>query len=63
MSKALYTDGAEALYDYAQSHGDTPEARSARELVVVRRGQRVSTKWSSPTCDAWSSRLMINGLS
>lgn len=40
-SKALYTDGAEVLYDYAQSHGDTPEARSARELVVVRHGQRV----------------------
>jgi hypothetical protein len=40
-SKALYTDGAEVLYDYAESHGDTPEARSARELVVVRQGQRV----------------------
>ncbi len=40
-SQALYTDGAELLYDYAQSHADTPAARSARELVVVRRGQRV----------------------
>ena len=40
-SKALYTDGAEVLYDYAQSHGDSPEARSARELVVVRQGQHV----------------------
>lgn len=40
-SKALYTDGAEVLYDYAESHGDAPEARSARELVVVRHGQRV----------------------
>ncbi len=40
-SKALYTDGAEVLYDYAETHGDSPEARSARELVVVRHGQRV----------------------
>ena len=40
-SKALYTDGAEVLYDYAENHGDSPEARSARELVVVRQGQRV----------------------
>jgi uncharacterized protein (DUF433 family) len=40
-SKALYTDGAEVLYDYAESHGDSPDARSARELVVVRQGQRV----------------------
>lgn len=38
-SKALYTDGAEVLYDYAETLGDTPEARSARELVVVRHGQ------------------------
>ncbi len=40
-SKALYTDGAEMLYDYAEAGGDTPEARSARELVVVRNGQSV----------------------
>jgi uncharacterized protein (DUF433 family) len=40
-SRALYTDGAEVLYDYAEAAGDTPEARSARELVVVRNGQRV----------------------
>jgi uncharacterized protein (DUF433 family) len=40
-SRALYTDGAEVLYDFAESHGDTPEARSARELVAVRNGQRV----------------------
>jgi uncharacterized protein (DUF433 family) len=40
-SRALYTDGAEVLYDYAETAGDTPEARSARELVVVRNGQRV----------------------
>ena len=40
-SRALYTDGAEVLYDYAEAHGDTPEARAARELVVVRNQQRV----------------------
>lgn len=40
-SRALYTDGAEVLYDFAENQGDTPEARGARELVVVRNGQRV----------------------
>jgi uncharacterized protein (DUF433 family) len=40
-SKRLYTDGAEVLYDFAEESGDTPEARSARELVVIRHGQRV----------------------
>ena len=40
-SKYLYTDGAEVLYDYAEREGDTPEARSARQLVVVRKGQHV----------------------
>ncbi|HVT70920.1 MAG TPA: DUF433 domain-containing protein, partial [Trebonia sp.] len=39
--RRLYTDGAEVLYDYAQLAGDTPEAESARELVVVRNNQRV----------------------
>lgn len=40
-SRSLYTDGAEVLYDYAESHGDTPEARSARQLVVARNDQLV----------------------
>lgn len=40
-SRSLYTDGAELLYDFAEREGDTPEARSARDLVVVRHGQRV----------------------
>ncbi|MGV1007156.1 MAG: hypothetical protein ACOYBY_00930 [Dermatophilaceae bacterium] len=40
-SRALYTDGAEVLYDFAQQQGDSPEARSARQLVVVRNNQRV----------------------
>jgi uncharacterized protein (DUF433 family) len=40
-SRALYTDGAEVIYDFAEQAGDTPEARSARQLVVVRKGQHV----------------------
>lgn len=40
-SRALYTDGAEILYDFAEEAGDSPAARGARELVVVRHGQRV----------------------
>jgi uncharacterized protein (DUF433 family) len=40
-SRSLYTDGAEVLDDFAESQGDTPEARSARDLVVVRNDQRV----------------------
>jgi hypothetical protein len=40
-SRRLYTDGAEVLYDFAEESGDTPEGRSARELVVIRHGQRV----------------------
>jgi len=40
-SRKLFTDGAEVLYDYAEHEGDTPEARSARELVVVRNDQQV----------------------
>ena len=40
-SRALYTDGAEVLYDFAESAGDSDEARTARQLVVVRKGQHV----------------------
>lgn len=40
-SKSLYTDGVEVLYDYAESTGDTPEGKSARQLVVVRNNQQV----------------------
>lgn len=36
-SRRLYTDGAELLFDYAATTGD----EGARELVVVRHGQRV----------------------
>jgi uncharacterized protein (DUF433 family) len=40
-SRALYTDGAEVLYDFAERQGDTPEGLTARQLVVVRHGQHV----------------------
>lgn len=40
-SRRLYTDGAEVLFDYAESSDDPTAARAARELVVVRNNQRV----------------------
>jgi hypothetical protein len=40
-SQRLYTDGAEVLFDYAESADDPTAARAARELVVVRNDQRV----------------------
>jgi hypothetical protein len=40
-SRALYTDGAEVLYDYAQKEGDTLAGQTARQLIVVRNGQGV----------------------
>jgi uncharacterized protein (DUF433 family) len=40
-SKRLYTDGAEVLFDYSENGSDPDAARAARELVVVRNGQRV----------------------
>ena len=43
-SRRLYTDGAELLYDYAESHPNTEDARAALQLVVVRSGQRVFTE-------------------
>jgi uncharacterized protein (DUF433 family) len=39
-SRALYTDGAEVLFDYAARAGEHDGA-PIRDLVVVRRGQRV----------------------
>lgn len=39
-SKRLYTDGAEVLYDFADS-ADDETASALRNLVVVRSGQRV----------------------
>lgn len=43
-SRKLFTDGAELLFDYGESRRDTPEGRSALDLVVVRSGQRVFTE-------------------
>jgi len=40
-SKRLYTDGAEILFDYSENGDDPDAARAARDLVVVRNGQRV----------------------
>ena len=40
-SRKLYTDGAELLYDYADSRRDSEFGRAALMLVVVRSGQRV----------------------
>lgn len=52
-SRRLYTDGAEVLFDYAEST-DTPGlARAARELVVVRNGQLVF----NDVVDAYLQRL------
>lgn len=43
-SRKLYTDGAELLYDYAESRPESPDGQLARELVVVRSKQRVFTE-------------------
>ena len=43
-SRALYTDGAEVLYDFAKQHENDLQGRDARELVVVRNNQRVFTE-------------------
>lgn len=40
-SRRLYTDGAEVLFDLAESTSDRQVASATRELVVIRNGQRV----------------------
>ena len=40
-SKRLYSDGAELLFDYSESHPDSQVARATRQLVVVRNNQCV----------------------
>ena len=40
-SEKLYTDGAELLFDYADSRRDSQEGQAALQLVVVRSGQTV----------------------
>jgi uncharacterized protein (DUF433 family) len=52
-SSRLYTDGAEVLYDYAQTGEDADAARAARDLVVVRSDQRVFNE----IVDAYLRRL------
>jgi uncharacterized protein (DUF433 family) len=63
-TKRLYTDGAEVLLDYAERAGQTVEADAARELVVIRSGQRVFTevvegylRRISFAADGWAERL------
>lgn len=65
-SQSLYTDGAEVLYDFAESQGDTPEARSARDLVVVRNSQRVFNEIVDSylrrvdfASDGWAQRIHL----
>lgn len=65
-SRSLYTDGAEVLYDFAEAEGDTPEGRSARELVVVRNNQRVFNEIIDSylrrvdfAADGWASRIHL----
>lgn len=52
-SQHLYTDGAEVLYDYAESQGDSPAAKSLRQLMVVRNDQHVF----SDVVDRYLSRV------
>lgn len=65
-SRKLYTDGAEVLFDYAEHAGDTPEGNTARELVVVRHGQRVFDeivdsylKRVTYAADGWAERIRL----
>jgi uncharacterized protein (DUF433 family)/transposase-like protein len=52
-SSRLYTDGAEVLYDYAETGEDEDAARAARDLVIVRSDQRVFNE----VFDAYLRRL------
>lgn len=52
-SRRLYTDGAEVLFDYAEAADDPALVRAARDLVVVRNGQRVFNE----VVDAYLRRL------
>jgi uncharacterized protein (DUF433 family) len=51
-SQRLFTDGAELLYDYAEHHRG-PDSSLARDLVVVRSGQRVF----SPIVESYLRRI------
>lgn len=52
-SEQLYTDGAEVLYDFGESHRESPEGQAIRDLVVVRNGQRVYAE----VVDAYLKRI------
>jgi len=52
-AQRLYTDGAEVLYDFASVTADADLASAAKELVVVRHGQRVFT----PVVEDWLSQV------
>lgn len=52
-SQRLYTDGAELLFDFADSQPSSTDGRSALELVVVRNGQHVFR----PVIDAYLRRI------
>lgn len=61
-SERLYTDGAEVIFDYASHAND----ESARELVVVRHGQRVFTELIDAylrrvtfASDGWAQRIRL----
>lgn len=61
-SKRLYTDGAEVLFDYAEQAAD----ESARDLVVVRHGQRVFSEVIDAylrrvtfASDGWAQRVRL----
>lgn len=43
-SRRLYTDGAELLYDYAESQDDPRESQLVMRLVSIRNGQGVFTE-------------------
>ena len=43
-SSRLYSDGAEVLFDLAEANEGSPAAGVAKELVVIRSGQRVFTE-------------------
>jgi uncharacterized protein (DUF433 family) len=68
-SKRLYTDGAEILYDYADSAAADAEVRDGvRDLVVARSGQWVFTevvrahlKRITYADDGWVARLELPG--
>jgi len=52
-AQRLYTDGAEVLYDFASATADADLASAAKELVVVRHGQRVF----NPVVEDWLSQV------